>query len=180
MYLGWTLAVLSGREPRIQLKLPPPTVVKLFLVKERKERIMAKTIASVLGVVFILVGIIGFVSPGFLGTHLSLAHNLVHIISGAVALYFGLAGTLSAARLFCLVFGAVYLLLGVVGFLLGGNQQHTIVGIAQAHGTDSRLFAVIPGQLELGSMDHTVHILLGLVFLIGGLLTKADVRAAVD
>jgi len=29
-------------------------------------------------------------------------------------------------------------------------------------------------------MDHTVHILLGIVFLIGGLLTKADVRAAVD
>ena len=139
---------------------------------------MAKTIATVLGVAFILVGIIGFVSPGFLGTHLSLAHNLVHIISGAVALYFGLAGTLSAARLFCLVFGAVYLLLGVVGFLLGGNQQHTIAGIT--HGPDSSLFSLIPGQLELGSMDHTIHILLGLVFLIGGLLTKADVRAAVD
>lgn len=139
---------------------------------------MAKTIATVLGVAFILVGIIGFVSPGFLGTHLSFMHNLVHLVSGAVALYFGLAGTLSAARLFCLVFGAVYLLLGVVGFLLGGNQQHSIAGIT--HGPDSRLFAVIPGQLELGSMDHTVHILLGLVFLIGGLLTKADVRAAVD
>jgi hypothetical protein len=141
---------------------------------------MAKTIATVLGIAFILVGIIGFVSPGFLGTHLSLAHNLIHIISGAVALYFGLAGTLSGARLFCLVFGAVYLLLGVAGFLLGGDQQHTIAGIAQAHGTDSRLLQVIPGQLELGTMDHTVHILLGIVFLIGGLLTKADVRAAVD
>jgi hypothetical protein len=139
---------------------------------------MAKTIATVLGVAFILVGIIGFVSPGFLGTHLSFMHNLVHIISGAVALYFGLAGTLSGARLFCLVFGAVYLLLGVVGFLLGGDQQHTIAGIT--HGADSRLFPLIPGQLELGSIDHTVHILLGLVFLIGGLLTKADVRAAVD
>jgi hypothetical protein len=158
--------------------LPTPTVVNLFLVKERKERIMAKTIATVLGVVFILVGIIGFVSPGFLGTHLSLAHNLIHIISGAAALYFGLAGTLAAARLFCLVFGAVYLLLGVVGFLLGGNQQHTIAGIT--HGTDSSLFSLIPGQLELASMDHTVHILIGIVFLIGGLLTKADVRAAVD
>jgi hypothetical protein len=153
-------------------------VVKLFLIKERKERIMAKTIATVLGVAFILVGIIGFISPGFLGTHLSLTHNLVHIISGAVALYFGLAGSLSGARLFCLVFGAVYLLLGVVGFLLGGDQQHTIAGIT--HGPDSRLLQVIPGQLELATMDHTVHILLGIVFLIGGLLTKADVRAATD
>lgn len=133
---------------------------------------MAKTIATVLGIAFILVGIIGFVSPGFLGTHLSLAHNLVHIISGAVALYFGLAGTLSGARLFCLVFGAVYLLLGVVGFLLGAPGSATVGHM----GPDSRLFAVLPGQLELGTMDHTVHILLGIVFLIGGLLTKADVR----
>lgn len=141
---------------------------------------MAKTIATVLGIAFILVGIIGFISPGFLGTHLSLAHNLVHIISGAVALYFGLAGTLSGARLFCLVFGAVYLLLGVAGFLLGVDHQHTIAGIAQSHGTDTHLLQVIPGQLELATMDHIVHILLGIVFLIGGLLTKADVRAAVD
>ncbi len=139
---------------------------------------MAKTIATVLGVAFILVGLIGFIMPGFLGTHLSLAHNLVHIISGAIALYFGRAATLSAARLFCLVFGVVYLLLGVVGFLLGGDQQHTIAGIT--HGTDSRLLQVIPGQLELATMDHVVHILLGIVFLIGGLLTKADVDRAVD
>jgi Domain of unknown function (DUF4383) len=137
---------------------------------------MAKTIATVLGVVFLLVGIVGFVAPGFLGTHLSLAHNLIHIISGAVALYFGLAGTLAAARLFCLVFGAVYLLLGVVGFLMGAPGTATVGHI----GPDSRLFALLPGTLELGTMDHTIHILLGILFLIGGLLTKADVRAAVD
>jgi len=140
---------------------------------------MAKTIATLLGVVFILVGIVGFVAPGFLGTHLSLAHNLVHIISGAVALYFGLAGTLAAARLFCLVFGAVYLLLGVVGFLMGAPGKPTIPGMTGMD-SDSRLFALLPGTLELGTMDHTVHILLGILFLIGGLLTKADVRAAVD
>ena len=139
---------------------------------------MAKTVATILGVVFILVGLIGFVMPGFLGTHLSLAHNLVHIISGAIALYLGLKGTLSAARTFCLVFGAVYLLLGIAGFLLGGGGQHTVAGVPAAHGTDSRLLAVLPGTLELGSMDHTVHVLLGVVFLIGGLLTKGDLRTA--
>ncbi len=140
---------------------------------------MAKTICTLLGVVFLLVGIVGFVVPGFLGTHLSLAHNLVHIISGAAALYFGLAGTLAAARLFCLVFGVVYLLLGVCGFLLGGNTQHTIAGITHS-GTDSRLLQVIPGSLEFATMDHGIHILLGILFLIGGLITKADVRHAVD
>lgn len=139
---------------------------------------MAKTVATLLGAAFILVGLIGFIAPGLLGMHLSLAHNLVHIISGAAALYFGLAGTLSGARAFCLAFGAVYLLLGVAGFLLGGAGQHTVGGVPGAHGTDSRLLAVIPGSLELATMDHIVHILLGLVFLIGGLLTKADLRTA--
>jgi hypothetical protein len=139
---------------------------------------MAKTISTILGIAFILVGIVGFVAPNFLGTHLSLAHNLVHIISGAVALYFGLAGSLSGARLFCIVFGIVYLLLGVVGFLLGGAG--TPSGAMAGMGADSRLFTVIPGQLELGTMDHVVHILLGLVFLIGGFITKADVARATD
>src|ERR687889_847992 len=102
--------------------------------KGEKERIMAKTICTILGVVFILVGIMGFIVPDLLGTHLSLVHNLVHIISGAAALYFGLAGSLSGARTFCLAFGAVYLLLGVAGFLLGGGGQHTVSGVPAAHG----------------------------------------------
>jgi hypothetical protein len=119
---------------------------------------MAKRIATILGIVFLLVGVIGFVSPNFLGAHLNTAHNLVHIISGALALYLGLAGSLSAARLFCIVFGLVYLLLGVVGFLLGTGAD--------------RMFDVA-GILHLGTMDHIIHIALGIIFLIGGLLTKA-------
>jgi hypothetical protein len=140
---------------------------------------MAKTICKLLGVVFLLVGIVGFIMPGFLGTHLSLAHNLVHIISGAIALYFGLAGSLHGARLFCLVFGAVYLLLAICGFLLGGPAVPTVAGMASM-GSDAHMWKVIPGTLELGTMDHVVHVLLGLIFLIGGFLTKADVRAATD
>jgi preprotein translocase subunit Sss1 len=120
---------------------------------------MAKTIALIMGIVFILVGLVGFVSHNFLGTHLSMAHNLIHLISGAVSLYLGLRGTLSAARLFCLIFGGVYLLLGIVGFLLGTGAE--------------RLFTLIPGQLELGTMDHIVHVLIGVVYLIGGFLTRA-------
>lgn len=132
---------------------------------------MAKTLSTLLGAVFILVGIVGFVSPGFMGTHLSLLHNCVHIVSGAIALYFGLAGSLSGARMFCLVFGAVYLLLGVVGWFAGGADQVMSAGM---HGMspDPKLLKIIPGQLELGQMDHIVHVLLGVVFLAGGVLTK--------
>ncbi len=118
---------------------------------------MAKTICTVLGIVFILVGIAGFVVPNLLGAHLSFAHNIIHLLSGAVALYLGLAGTLAGARAFCLVFGAVYLLLGVVGMVAGTG--------------DGRMLTVIPDALVLGTMDHIIHILLGALFLIGGLAT---------
>ncbi|HEX8282016.1 MAG TPA: DUF4383 domain-containing protein [Pyrinomonadaceae bacterium] len=139
---------------------------------------MAKTVCKILGVVFILVGICGFLAPGMLGFHLNLTHNLIHLVSGAIALYFGFAGTLSGARLFCIVFGVVYGLLGVAGFLLGHSGNHTVD--VTPHGGDSSLFAVLPGSLELASVDHIFHILLAVIFLIGGFLTKADVRRAVD
>ena len=126
---------------------------------------MAKTIAKILGLVFILVGLIGFVKHDFMGTHLNGTHNVVHLVSGALALYFGFAGTLSAARLFCIVFGIVYALLGLCGFLLGSGSERMLA---------------IDDLLMLGTMDHVVHILLGVVFLIGGFLTKADLNRAVD
>lgn len=128
---------------------------------------MAKTVAKFLGVVFILVGLIGFVAPGFLGTHLSTTHNLVHLISGAVALYFGFAASLAAARTFDLAFGVVYLLLGLAGIAFGNGPD--------------RMFEVLaPLGLHLGIMDHVVHIVLGLAFVIGALLTKGDLGRAAD
>jgi len=62
---------------------------------------MAKTICKILGVVFLLVGVAGFAAPHLLGAHLTPAHNVVHILSGVVALYFGFAGSLSGAKAFC-------------------------------------------------------------------------------
>lgn len=117
---------------------------------------MAKTIATILGAGFLLVGIVGFIAPEFMGMHLSMAHNIIHLVSGALALWVGLAGSHSAARSFCFFFGLVYGLLGVVGFLVGDP------------GAD-RMFTVVPDQLMFGRMDHVVHIVLGALFLIGAL-----------
>jgi Domain of unknown function (DUF4383) len=135
---------------------------------------MANRIATILGIGFLLVGIIGFVMPNLLGAHLSLAHNLVHIISGAVALWLGLKGTPQAAKTFCIVFGAVYLLLGIAGFVAGTDTSPS-TGIP--HGNDTRMLKVIPGQLELGTMDHVIHVLLGAIFLIGGFTTRTVAAA---
>ena len=123
---------------------------------------MAKTIATLLGVVFILVGLIGFVAPGLLGAHLDPPHNVVHLVTGAVALYLGLRGSLSAARMFCLIFGAVYLLLGIVGFVAGDGPDRMLD---------------LANVLHFGTVDHIIHILLGGIFLIGGLMTGGSTIA---
>jgi hypothetical protein len=119
---------------------------------------MAKTVCKVLGVVFLLVGVAGFVNQGLLGAHLTPPHNVVHIVSGVVALYFGFAGSLSGAKAFSLVFGVVYLALGTCGMAFGVDAQ--------------RMWIV--GPLHLGQVDHSIHILLGVVFLAGGLFTKTS------
>ena len=120
---------------------------------------MAKTVCKILGVVFLLVGVAGFADQNLLGAHLNPAHNAVHILSGVVALYFGFVGTLSGARGFCLVFGIVYLALGLFGMVFGdaGNNRMWHVG-----------------PLELGVIDHAIHLLLGAAFLAGGLFTKKN------
>src|ERR1041385_1773843 len=120
---------------------------------------MAKTVCKILGVVFLLVGLCGFVAPHLLDAHLTPIHNVIHIVSGAIALYFGFAGTLSGAKTFCLIFGVVYLALGVLGMALGHPM-----------GTESHMWTL--GPLELGQSDHLIHVLLGIVFLAGGLFTK--------
>lgn len=118
---------------------------------------MAKTVCKILGVVFLLVGLCGFAAPNLLGAHLNPPHNLVHIVSGVIALYFGFAGSLSGARGFCLIFGIVYLALGLFGLAMGDPAM-------------DRMWHV--GPLGLGTADHGIHVLLGVAFLAGGLFTK--------
>ncbi len=76
------------------------------------------------GVVFLLVGILGFV-PGvtdhemLLGLfHTNAAHNAVHLLSGAVALACG-RSSVRAAQLYFRIFGVVYGLVAVLGFVQG-------------------------------------------------------------
>src|SRR4051812_24422471 len=133
------------------------------------QRNGGRIIAIVLGAGFLLAGLLGFVSHDLMGMHLSTSHNLVHLISGVLALYIGLKGSLAAVWIFDLVFGVVYLLLGVAGFVAGGTAEPT-AGVPGPGGP--YLWKVIAGMLELGTVDHLVHILLGVLFVIGGLIAR--------
>jgi hypothetical protein len=140
---------------------------------------MANKISSFLGILFILIGIVGFFDHNFAGTHLSLVHNLIHIGSGALALYFGIVGTPVRAKLFVLVFGAFYLGLGVIGMWWAESHPSTLHGEA-AMGSTGNMFKIIPGILELGTVDHILHILIGLLFIFGGIMTKASVTNVIE
>jgi hypothetical protein len=113
---------------------------------------MAQTLCKVAGVIFLIAGLAGFAMPTLLGFHLTAIHNVIHILTGALALYFGFAASYSAARSFCLIFGAVYLLLGILGFVAPG-----LVASVIGH----------PGPVTGGDLapDNLFHAVVGLVFL---------------
>ena len=52
--------------------------------------------------------------------HVNLAHNVVHLLSGAAALFAGLAGG-NAPLWFFRVFGIIYGLVAVLGFFAGSR-----------------------------------------------------------
>ena len=81
---------------------------------------MLKQFTLVLGVVLLGVGIWGSIIGGhdhvLVLFGVNFKHNAVHIASGALALLAGFAG-FQAAKNFCLVFGLVYGLVAVLGFV---------------------------------------------------------------
>ncbi len=89
---------------------------------------MVKTLAVLFGLVFLVVGILGFVPaathevngmPMLLGIfHVNTAHNIVHLASGVVFLLCGMAGA-GPSRAFFKIFGIVYALVAVLGFYYG-------------------------------------------------------------
>lgn len=122
---------------------------------------MARTMCKVMGVAFLVAGLLGFPMPHLLGFHLTTIHNLIHLATAGVALYLGFAGTFSAARTFCIAFGAVYLALGVLGFVAPG-----LVATVLGHPP------VTSGELL---PDNLFHIVAGGAFLFVGLTSPRDV-----
>lgn len=88
---------------------------------------MAQTYCKILGVAMLLTGVLGFVMPHLLGFHLTPVHNIIHLATGALAAYLGFAGTYGAAQNFCRIFGLVYGLVALLGFLAPGLLS-TILG----------------------------------------------------
>ena len=116
-----------------------------------QDKTLAQVYAMALGGVLVLVGIVGFlVEPSFgvgdsaqRGTLILFDingwHNVVHLLSGIVGL--AMAGTAARARLFSIGYGVVYVLVTILGFVVGdGGLLLSIIPINTA---DNLLHLVI-------------------------------------
>lgn len=107
-----------------------------------------KTAGLIIGIVFVVVGVLGFIpNPLVSPTGLFMvntAHNLVHLVSGAVIL----AGVYSfGSALGLKIIGVVYAIVAVLGLVVGGDM---IMGIA------------------MNMADHWLHVVLAIVILLAG------------
>jgi hypothetical protein len=114
---------------------------------------MARTLAIIFGIVFVLVGIMGFMDTPLAGEmgifQTDTLHDLVHILFGLILL--GVAFTAphrSAAWL--TILGIVYLVLAVLGFLLVGESGELL------------------GLVLMNDNDHWLHVFLGVALILAG------------
>lgn len=124
---------------------------------------MVKRLAQVFGVVLLLVGILGFI-PGvttedglLLGIfQVNAAHNIVHILTGLVGLWAASSGYASS-KVFLQVFGVVYALVAILGFVYGDEP--------------------ILGFIASNMADTWLHVVIALVALYGGFVASEDAAA---
>ena len=123
-----------------------------------------KKIAVAFGIIFVLVGILGFVPAAtpdgkLLGLFaVNAMHNIVHVASGIVALIAGFASE-RGAKLYFQIFGIVYALVAVLGFVQGDG--------------------LLLGLVSNNAADTWLHVVIALVALYLGFVMKTPTFAAV-
>jgi Domain of unknown function (DUF4383) len=129
------------------------------------DRSPAQVFALVIGATLLIAGIVGFFYNASFGTgdgtdrdallgilDVNGWHNVVHIASGAIGLL--VAGSYSGARVYAIVFGGIYLLVALLGFIAGDGEE---------------ILNLIPVNTE----DNFLHLLIGLAGVGAGLATPS-------
>jgi hypothetical protein len=122
-----------------------------------------------MGLLLLLLTIVGVLRSDFMGLHLSLLHNTIHLMTGLVALWGGLANSKRGFYV-GVGLGAFYAMMGLMGMFLG-SPGYPSVGAQQG---DQNLFKVLPNLLELGTIDHLFHLLFSAVFLFTVLMHRKE------
>jgi hypothetical protein len=124
------------------------------------------------GAIILAISLVGFVVPGLFALHLNPVHNLILMVSGVLAIWFGLTSPDYTAKRFCRWFGGVYLAFGLAGFAFGHRAlsltRPTSTGLPEE---SSFLWRLVPGHFEIGTADHVLHIIIGAIFLTAAFFT---------
>ena len=116
---------------------------------------MAKPVVTVISVVLLAIGVIGFVNDPILGTfEVDTVHNLIHLLSGLVGLVMASRGS---ARAFAIGFGLIYGVITVLGFTM--------------HSGDAMATTKLLGLVEINHADNYLHLALTAVLLLVGFTT---------
>ncbi len=107
--------------------------------------ISQKQFATWLGIILLVVGLWGlFNGSTLLWFQVNNAHNWVHILSGIIGLLAGLTAAGAYAGTYNKIFGVVYLLVGILGFIsvtalvdllalnTADNVLHVVIGVVTA------------------------------------------------
>lgn len=116
---------------------------------------MVKTAAIIFGIFFLVAGIGGYVpalAPGGMLFGIFMVgpvHNIIHIASGLAALLCAFTG---ASKKYFQIFGVVYLLVALLGFVYGNTP---LMGMVEHNKADIGLHLVIAAiALYLGFAAH--------------------------
>ena len=132
------------------------------------NRAVVQTVALIFGVIYFLVGVLGFIGP-LIGTSsfititqdkhallgladINLLHNLVHLAIGLAGL--AAASSVANSRTFCQVVGVILLIVGLLGVFVGN------------------LFGILP----LAGFDIPLHLVTGAVLAYFGFAATISVR----
>jgi Domain of unknown function (DUF4383) len=117
---------------------------------------MAKQLSYLFGIIFVLVGILGFVANPIVGStglfETDTLHNIVHLLIGIVLIVVA-AWCAASASLWLKIMGVLYIVLAVVGFLMVPDG------------------GMLLGLVLTNMADHVLHIVLGVVLVVAGYAT---------
>jgi Domain of unknown function (DUF4383) len=130
-----------------------------------ESRSPAQVFALAIGATLVVAGIAGFFYNASFGTgdgtdrdallgilDVNGWHNVVHVLTGAIGLF--VAGAYDGARTYALGFGAIYLVVALLGFVAGDGDE---------------ILNLIPVNTE----DNVLHLLIGFAGVGAGLVTPS-------
>ena len=117
---------------------------------------LARIYVVMSGAILVVVGVVGFFQHEMFNLTFPPAHNVFHLVSGLIALWAGLGKSTAGPRRFGLIFGVIYTVVAIAGF--AGMRD------------------LGPIQLDLDTHFNFIHLSVGLLSLLAGLLSTRRVE----